>query len=401
MRYRGRINDPENGQVLVLFTLMIVALVALLVMVIDAGFLMVERRNAQNTLDAAALAAAQELPDDPVEAEVVARDYAQRNGVDPDELVITFDCTSNFVQMCNPGANMYDTINIDLSAKAPVFFGPVLALVGGGESCWTDGCETSVHAAACRGSCGSGGSLLDVVVTIDHTASMTATDLQNAKDGALTLLRAMDYQTHNVGLGVTPPVSTSDNCDSIDGWTDSRTWLPVPMNTQYQTTPNVLNTGSKLVSTVSCLDRPSNGELQGSHTDLAEPMKAARNELETNGRANVDKAIVFFTDGAANVYGEAGLGVAAGALGPCDYANKMATATKAAGIEVYTIAYGADDRCTKDLPASPWYNKTAVELLNAMATDDAHFYNAPRTADLDPIFQAIGMQLAAGSKLVE
>jgi hypothetical protein len=149
------------------------------------------------------------------------------------------------------------------------------------------------------------------------------------------------------------------------------------------------------------LDKPTGGELSGPHTDLGQPMKASTDELMTRGRPGVKQGIVFFTDGAANVYGEAGAGTAVGARGPCDYAMKMADRAKAQGIEVYTIAYGADDRCTREQSNSPWLNKTAVELMNAMATDDAHFHNAPRTADLDPIFQAIGQDLARGARLVE
>ncbi len=55
----------------------------------------------------------------------------------------------------------------------------------------------------------------------------------------------------------------------------------------------------------------------------------------------------------------------------------------------------------KESSASPWHNRPATELLRLMATDDAHFYNQPKSQDLDPVFQAIGMQLAAGSKLVQ
>jgi hypothetical protein len=36
-----------------------------------------------------------------------------------------------------------------------------------------------------------------------------------------------------------------------------------------------------------------------------------------------------------------------------------------------------------------------------MATDVDHFFNQPSTADLRPIFEVIGYQLAGGSRLVE
>jgi len=109
---------------------------------------------------------------------------------------------------------------------------------------------------------------------------------------------------------------------------------------------------------------------------------------------------VLFTDGAANIWNAAN-GHAAGARGPCDYAVKMAHRAAAAGYLVYTIAYGADENCTYEDSGSPWANKSAVSMLAAMASDPSYAYVAPRAADLDPIFQAIGMDLAGGSKLVK
>ncbi len=400
MGYTKR-QTEEAGQILPLFALMVVMFVMMIVFVVDFGVVAMKEGQTQNVADAAALAGAQELPDDPAGAEAIARDYAERNGVDGDSLVITFSCTSTNLRICNPSTPTYDTITIDVAQTAPAFFGPIMSVVGDTDSCWNEGCDATAHAAACTGVCGSGTSPVDAVVAIDHTASMTDADLKNAKDGALTLVRMFDYQSQNVGLAVTPPVSASNHCDSVDTWTDPRTWLPVTLNNAYQTSPGVLNTGSALVSTINCLDKPSNGELSGPHTDLGQAMKAAKDELVTRGRTDVKHGIVFFSDGAANIHGEPAQATAAGSRGPCDYAKKMADQAKAAGIEVYVIAYGADDKCTRDGSASPWLNKTAVEVLNAMATDDDHFFNAPRTADLDPIFEAIGQELARGSRLVE
>jgi hypothetical protein len=67
---------------------------------------------------------------------------------------------------------------------------------------------------------------------------------------------------------------------------------------------------------------------------------------------------------------------------------------------VFVIAWGADDRCDYDDPSSPWYQADAVDLLQAMASDQYHFFNEPKSTDLEPIFQVIGTQLATGSRLV-
>ncbi len=389
----------EQGQALVLFTFLVVVLVLFLMIVIDVGFFFTEKRKTQTAADAAALAAAQKLPDDPAGATALALDYAQRNGVDPNTLGITFSCTSNLPQVCNPSQNRYDTIVVQAKSKAPAFFGAVLGLVAD-AGCWSGGCPVTATAGACRGVCGSVAAPVDAVVSIDHTGSMSDVELQNAKDGAMQLMRTFDAQVQHVALGVTPPVHPNNFCDTIEAWTDAQTWLPIPLTGNYQSSVHVLDPSSPLVSTTQCLDRASQGDVPGPHTNLGEPVKAAMNELLANARPGAKRGLVLLTDGAANIV-DAANAAAIGAKGPCDYAMKIAVQAKAAGIEIYTIGYGVDENCTRDEAASPWANRPALDLLRAMATDASHFYNSPKTADLDPIFQAIGQQLAGGSKLVQ
>lgn len=395
--------DREQGQALVLFTMLLAVFVILLVLVIDGGMFMAKRREAQNVVDAAALAGAQELPNDPLAAAAMAKQYAELNGYDGDDLQISFECTSNLTQFCNPAANKYDTIIVKLDAKAPAFFGPILNILGRGDSCWTDGCTTRLEAGACRGACGSTGNEVDAVLVIDHTGSMQQAELQNAKDGAKQLMTVFDASVHRIGLAVTPPVHANDPCDTVETWKDADlTWLPIPLTDNYQTSTNVLNNNSPLVAEMNCLDLAGGrSDVPGPHTDLAEPLAAAMKELLANGRPDITKGIVLLTDGAANVFGDPAAAAAAGALGPCDYAHKVAQQAKSHGFEVYTIGYGVDENCTRESAGSPWQNRSANELLRQMATDNDHFYNQPRTADLDPVFKAIGAQLAGGSKLIK
>lgn len=391
--------DGERGATVVLFSLLLVLFLLFVAMVVDVGFLVMEKRKTQNALDAAALAGAQELPQDAAMAEAKAREYAELNGLDEDEFTISFECTSDLTQVCNASANKYDTIVLEGTSRAPVFFGGILSMVGN-AGCWKDGCDVTAEAAACSGGCGAGASKVDVVAVIDHTGSMSEPDLQNAKDGAKELYRTFDAQTHNVALAVTPPVHPDDLCDTIDTWNDDQTWLPVGLNDTYQTSPNQIDGYSTLVSTTACLDRATGkGDVPGPHTNLGEPMKAAMDELLNNGRPDAVKGIVFLSDGAANIVDQASAD-AVGALGPCDYAMKMADLAKSNGIEVYTIAYGADDKCDQDDLASPWYNKPATELLEAMASDSDHYFYEPKTSDLDPVFQTIGIQLGGTTRLI-
>ncbi|MEO8457161.1 MAG: TadE/TadG family type IV pilus assembly protein [Chloroflexota bacterium] len=392
----------ERGQTLILFSLMISVLLIFVVMVVDVGFFLETRRTTQNVVDAAALAGAQELPASPVNAEAQARDYANRNGFDGTQLNITFGCTSNRAAICNSSLNKFDTIHVVANVTSTPYFGPILSVIGAGGVCWTTGCSTTVEAAGCRGTCGGSGDEVDAVIALDHTGSMKATELQNARDGAVELMKIFDPTIHRIGLSVTPSVHSGNPCDTVETWNDSdEEWLTNPLTADYATSQGVLNASSSLVKEAQCIDLAGNGDVPGPHTDLAEPLRAAFNELQTNGRTSATLGIILETDGAANVYADPVAAAAAGALGPCDYASRVATQAKAAGIQIYTIGYGVNENCTNETAASPWFNKPVSQLLLSMATDSVHFYNQPKTADLDPVFQAIGIQLAAGSKLVK
>ena len=87
--------DGERGQILVLFTLVIVLLMVLAAVVIDAGLLRTDRARLQNALDAGALAAARSLPAtsanvDAVEATAISYAGANFPGLGTPD--ITFRC---------------------------------------------------------------------------------------------------------------------------------------------------------------------------------------------------------------------------------------------------------------------------------------------------------------------
>ncbi len=78
----------EKGTALVLVALALVGLLGCVALVTDVGLLYSHRARLVNAADAAALAGVQELPDCPDAARAVARDYAEANGVPPDQLEI-------------------------------------------------------------------------------------------------------------------------------------------------------------------------------------------------------------------------------------------------------------------------------------------------------------------------
>lgn len=114
--------SPESGQILVIFPLALAALIGFLALTFDIGMMALERRSTQNAADAAALAGAQMLPDDPNAAIADATAYAAQNGISADEL--------NAVTVLSTYVSN-DTIKVTLSRDVDFVFAPVLGLLSG------------------------------------------------------------------------------------------------------------------------------------------------------------------------------------------------------------------------------------------------------------------------------
>jgi len=69
----------EEGQTIPTVALMMLFILAIVTVVADTGFVWMQRRNLQNSADAAALAAAQQLPSTDADAEAKAVEYANKN----------------------------------------------------------------------------------------------------------------------------------------------------------------------------------------------------------------------------------------------------------------------------------------------------------------------------------
>ena len=306
----------DSGQAMVLFSFMIVVLLLCCMCVVDVGMFLHKREMAQEAADAAALAGSQDLPDDPAAAQAAAISYLTANGMDPDDATITLSCTSNSQQICLTGDGRYDTIRVTPKINSPTFFGGALSIMGV-NSCWVHGCDVSATAAGCRGACGPiGTGKADIMVIFDHTASMTSSDITNARNAIIQMFGDFDSTYQQVGLAVTPPVTAANHCDSIDHWSDTpKIWMPASLTNDFQTSPHVLDSSSPPVSTTNCLDHTdwSNGELVDytmcpysngkslCHTDMGSVIKAAADELNANGRPNVTHGIILLTDGNINV----------------------------------------------------------------------------------------------------
>jgi hypothetical protein len=100
----------DLGQTAVLTILFLTVLLGMAAAVLDVGAWYRADRDVQATVDAAALAGAQALPEDPGEAEALASTYADKNGGGLDDVEISTTLVAN------------DTIEVEGSQPAEGFF---------------------------------------------------------------------------------------------------------------------------------------------------------------------------------------------------------------------------------------------------------------------------------------
>ena len=107
----------ESGQAILVTVLFLVVLMGCAALTIDVGMWYREQRQAQATADAAVLAGAQDLPENPSLAVDNAQLYADKNGggVLAGDITLKSDFQAN------------DTINVSVARKAPSIFAQVLS----------------------------------------------------------------------------------------------------------------------------------------------------------------------------------------------------------------------------------------------------------------------------------
>jgi Flp pilus assembly protein TadG len=408
LRLLGSLWRQEFGQGLVLGTLAMVVVLGFAALVLDVGLFLHEKREIQKAVDAAALAAAQKLPEAWTEAEADAHDWLGKNEVDGtngDSVDISFTCTSEYQIACDPGADRWDTIVVHAERDVPLNFAPLLGL---------DNVTVSATAAGCQGLCGASPfRALDVMMVLDRTGSMSDGDMANAKNAAKAILDVFDEDWQQVGLAALGPADDTDDCKAephscflwwcdpplpYPNLPDSR-WVTTHLSEDYQNPDGSPDESSSLVANINCLKTSQTG------TDLGDPVWAAAEELNTNGRPGEHWGMIVLSDGAANQPENGQNGFCSSepdAYNPCEYAVQKAEQAKALGIEIYTIGYGVEDedenRCVCD--SGIWEDAPAREVLQAMATDEYHYFEEPEGGDLIPVFETIGWQLLSGIRLV-
>jgi hypothetical protein len=438
----------ERGQILVLFTLVLVLLMGLVALTVDVGVLRGAKQNLWNSLDAGALAGAQMLPGDGAAADADARAFVQKNypdGLPPGDIDVSFRCligsvsgsprlsdvpavcdpgpgvtwtcnTSICVAMCVPAdGDQCNTVVVTSSVEVPYGFGPAIGVPSGNTG--------PVLAAACKGPCGAPPEEpIDIVLIVDRTSSMNGVDTTNAKAAAQSVRNMLNPYEQWLGLSMLGP-SNSGACRTTPAGSigtanipaDMNRWVPVnlsgigaPINQDYR------NGASTLAQAITCYTNSSTG------TDLRDPIPMATYVLNTYGRPGVPNGIILMTDGQPNNSTTMPDATWPNNSPYCQEANQQATIAKAAGVQIFTIAFGLDGANDIACPdgSGSFAGRTASSLVASMATSSAadngcpgtenedgdHYYCVPKTAgasaDLTNAFKSATASLVASTKLV-
>ncbi|KXS40677.1 MAG: hypothetical protein AWU54_1885 [Candidatus Frackibacter sp. T328-2] len=126
----------EEGAVIVLVALLLTIFLGFLALVVDIGFLYLARNRLINALDAATLAGVQKLPDHPTEARQITFNYADKNNLDIDKVLI--EVTNNDHQIVAQTsrqvkmnfASVFGVDQVKVTAKSGAKVGQVTAIRG-------------------------------------------------------------------------------------------------------------------------------------------------------------------------------------------------------------------------------------------------------------------------------
>jgi secretion/DNA translocation related TadE-like protein len=106
----------QRGQATVLTVVFITALLGMAALVLDVGSWMRAQRETQSAADAAALAAAQALPESPGDADSLATSYVSKNGAGTSTVTFSGKNVAN------------DTVSVHVSRSAPGFFAKLFGI---------------------------------------------------------------------------------------------------------------------------------------------------------------------------------------------------------------------------------------------------------------------------------
>lgn len=393
LRHVRNRHDNEHGVVAVWVALTMVVLLGFAGWAIDFSHWNDERAHMQKAADAAALAGAVYLPDDPAGAVAAAKSLAAKNGYASGVSATVLTNTNQ--------------LRVTINESVDNYFAQV---IGVGPASLSKRAVSEYESPK----------PLDIVLILDRTGSMRnpvvdgKTPLQNVQEATRAVLGFLNPKNESIALGVLGPSAMLTACSGAnagafgvysgsDVTTPGATWIAAPFPgaapaNDYQNADGTLNLGSQLVKTVNCLG-------YGNFTDLGDPVLAATTYLNTYGRPGAKRGIILMTDGAANR--------PVGAQ-PCQYAENAAATAKAAGIQVLTIGFLSNsNKCLPtDEVSGKYVGVEVTKLLANMASpikgvpaqdngctavenaDGDNFFCQPKDGDIKAVFLQAVAQLA-------
>lgn len=430
------LRGDRSGTVALMTGGSLVGLLGMGAFAIDIGNIVNAKMQLQASTDAAALAGARDIgsSNNPVTS---ATNYSAVTGslnansnlnVKMVSGYPALKCFSSTGVVCagSPAAN---GIVVKQQAVVPTYFAKVLGIS-----------SVTLGATATAGAKGGKSQPVDVAVVLDTTQSMNDADtncsIKNAKklDCALAGVRALlsgfwpsvDYVSLMVYPGLTNATqatyeydcsSSTPSSSGIAKYKSSPVYEVVGLEHTYRTSDTTpLDPADKIVKAArggatGCTQGIT--AVGGMGTYYADALAAAQTALTTNGRANVQKAIILLSDGDAQA---SSANMPTGkATDQCKQAITVAQTAKTAGFWVYSIAYGAStsssSSCSTDQPSNGGTKAIAAcDTMRQIASDSTKFFSdnqggttctstAHSISELVNIFQNIGTDLTSARLL--
>ena len=250
MLHSRRPREREHGQIIILFALALVVILAFAAIVVDLGVLRNNRQILANTMDAAALAGGTLLPVDGSPTASPTGQFAKANALITQTIqanypslpssnyTITYKCligvdgsgnawvSRDVPTVCNPTHAVGHTPVVasdfpgagptrvaacrpdlgDLCNVVVVAGSATTPFVLGGAVGVTSGSTGIVTSASCNGPCGASPVIpVDVVLIMDRTASMSSAAIAAIQAGASTVLSVFNPAIQRVALGTIGP----------------------------------------------------------------------------------------------------------------------------------------------------------------------------------------------------
>ena len=385
-------------------------------LVVEQALVLRTERALQASTEMAALAGAQDLATSADAAIATATSYAAKNPVVGQTVSAVSGypkavcLTSTNIACGSVGAN---ALVVRQQIVMPLVFGKYFGFA-----------SKTMVATATASAQGGAGKAVDVMFVLDTTRSMTNTDarcsisgasrLACAEAGVRKLLLAANPSLVQAGLAIFPPVKTSTDaareyaCSGAapaiakyNATAPVYTILGLSSDYKSSSAATSLNSASNIVRAVGGVSGCAGLQaIGGVGTYFADSISAAQAELQTHGRPEAHKVIVFLSDGDA--------GASSSNVGSSKYSNQChqgiaaAQAAAAAGISVYSAAYGAANSggCSTDNPAiSPCATMQQIATSADKFFPDSGASSVSCTSTVNTASDIIGIFTAIGASL--